>query len=66
MKNDILELFDLNDKKVGEVEMSPRAENAGPRKVIFRGRRFIEGGAEGSFYGANQCGEVTDGYESQG
>lgn len=66
MKNDVLELFDLNDKKCGEVEMQPRAENAGPRNVIFRGRRFTEGGVEGSFYGVNQCGEVADGFESQG
>lgn len=59
MKNDTIELFDLNDRKCGEVEIPPGSETAEPRLILWCGRKFQEGGAAGSFfYGHNQAGEV--------
>lgn len=58
MKNDTIELFDLNDKKCGEVEVPPSSETAPPRLIVWHGRKFQEGGSDGSFYEHNQAGEV--------
>ena len=55
---DKCELFDLNDQKVSEVALPPRADGAPPRNVIWKGRRFVEGGQPDSFYGAGQLAEV--------
>lgn len=58
MKNDTIELFDLNDRLCGTVEVPPGSETAPPRLVVWRGRRFQEGWSEDSFYERNQAGEV--------
>lgn len=55
---DRIEFFDLNDCKVGEVSLSKAGENAAPRIIAFRGKRYQEGGGEGSFYERLQAAEI--------
>ena len=52
------ELYDLTDQKVSEVALPPQQPGVDRRAVIWRGRRFVEGGGPDSFYGRGQFAEV--------
>lgn len=51
--------FDRDDKLFGTVSLPPRRVDEPPRKVVFRGRAFIEGDGTG-FYGADEFSEVVE------
>ncbi len=52
-----VQLYDLNDKQCGTVDLKPRGENEPPRTVVWMGRKFREGDGTG-FYGPDQFAEV--------
>jgi hypothetical protein len=51
------ELFDLNDRRVGELWLEPRTQGQPLREIVWHGRRFREGDGTG-FYGVNQFAEL--------
>lgn len=50
--------FDRDDKFVGIVSLPPVDDSHEPRRMEFRGKRFIEGG-DGSLYSRNEFAEVV-------
>lgn len=56
--SDSMQLFDCDGKPVGAVNMRQRLDGQPPRRVVWRGRVFVEGGEEGNFYGPCEMGEI--------
>ncbi len=53
------QLYDLDDKRIGELFLAPRLVDQPARVIVWHGRKFREGDASG-FYHSNQFGELPD------
>ena len=51
------QLYDLDDKRIGELYLPPRLPDQPARVIMWTGRKFREGDASG-FYHSNQFGEI--------
>lgn len=55
---EVIELYDLEDKIIAKVEINVDMPQTDPRSIMHLGRKFVEGGREGCFYGFGQFAEV--------
>ncbi len=51
--------FDRYNVKVGEVMLEPRREGEPLRRIVYKGRTFLEGDGTG-FYGEGEFAELVD------
>ncbi len=57
MKPRPCKLFDLENREVGTVMLSPRLPREPLRRIIWQGRPFLEGDGTG-FYGPDEFAEI--------
>lgn len=59
--NERLKLYDSNDNLVEIVEVPEGyMEGVVPRSIIANGKKYVEGGGKGNYYGKGQFAEVVD------
>lgn len=56
----VVKIYDKDNNLVDQVELPPRRPDQGKRRLVWHGKRFIEGGGDNSFYGVNEFAEVVE------
>lgn len=58
MNSEKVKLYDLDNNLVDVIGVPPRMPDSPSRRLIYRGKKYIEGGAEDSFYKYGEFAEV--------